>query len=136
MLASFVIQTLNGLASASLLFLVALGLTLIFGVTRVVNFAHGSFTMLGAYIAVTLYAKMGGGVLGFWGGALLAAGIVAVIGVVVELVILRRIYAAPELLQLTATFGLVLVIKDAVLWLWGPDELLGPRAPGDRKSVV
>ena len=52
MIASFLIQTLNGLASASLLFLVALGLTLIFGVTRVVNFAHGSFFMLGAYLGV------------------------------------------------------------------------------------
>ena len=135
MLASFLIQTLNGLASASLLFLVALGLTLIFGVTRVVNFAHGSFTMLGAFIAATLYARMGGGVLGFWGGALLAALIVALIGVVVELVILRRIYAAPELLQLTATFGVVLVVKDAALWLWGPEDILGPRAPGLRGAV-
>ena len=63
MVASVLIQTLNGLASASLLFLVALGLTLIFGVTRIVNFAHGSFTMLGAYIAVTLYDRLGGGAL-------------------------------------------------------------------------
>ena len=136
MLASFLIQTLNGLASASLLFLVALGLTLIFGVTRVVNFAHGSFTMLGAYIAATLFAKLGGGLLGFWGGAVLAAGIVALIGVAVELTILRRIYAAPELLQLTATFGLVLVIKDAALWIWGPEDILGPRAPGLKGAVM
>ena len=57
MLASFLIQTLNGLASASLLFLVALGLTLIFGVTRIVNFAHGSLYMLGAYVAATLFAQ-------------------------------------------------------------------------------
>lgn len=136
MLASFLIQTLNGLASASLLFLVALGLTLIFGVTRIVNFAHGSLTMLGAYIAVTLNARLGGGALGFWGGALLAALAVAAIGIAVETTILRRIYAAPELLQLTATFGLVLVIKDLTLWLWGPEDILGPRPPGLRGAVT
>ncbi len=136
MISSFLIQTLNGLASASLLFLVALGLTLIFGVTRIVNFAHGSLTMLGAYLGITLNASLGGGSLGFWGGALLAAMSVALIGVLIELFILRRIYAAPELLQLIATFGIVLIVKDAVLYVWGPEDLLGPRAPGLRGAVV
>jgi branched-chain amino acid transport system permease protein len=136
MISSFLIQTLNGLASASLLFLVALGLTLIFGVTRIVNFAHGSLTMLGAYLGVTLYTSLGGGMLGFWGGALLAALCVALVGVLIELVVLRRIYAAPELLQLIATFGIVLIVKDAVLYLWGPEDLLGPRAPGLRGAVL
>ena len=74
MIASFLIQTLTGLASASLLFLVALGLALIFGVTRVVNFAHGSFFMLGAYLGVSFYDYAGGGVGGFWGGTIFAAG--------------------------------------------------------------
>ena len=73
--------------------------------------------------------------LGFWGGALLAALCVALVGVLIELVILRRIYAAPELLQLIATFGIVLIVKDAVLYLWGPEDLLGPRAPGLRGAV-
>jgi branched-chain amino acid transport system permease protein len=136
MLTSFLIQTLNGLASASLLFLVALGLTLIFGVTRVVNFAHGSFTMLGAYLAVSLNSKLGGGALGFWGGALVAAIMVGALGAIVEVSILRRIYAAPELLQLITTFGIVLVLKDAVLYVWGPEDLLGPRAPGLRGAVM
>ncbi|HEX6610366.1 MAG TPA: ABC transporter permease, partial [Hyphomicrobiaceae bacterium] len=136
MISSFLIQTLNGLASASLLFLVALGLTLIFGVTRIVNFAHGSLMMLGAYLGVTLYASLGGGALGFWGGALLSALCVALIGVMIEFVVLRRIYAAPELLQLIATFGIVLIVKDAVLYLWGPEDLLGPRAPGLRGAVL
>lgn len=130
MLASFVIQTLNGLASASLLFVVALGLTLIFGVTRIVNFAHGSFMMLGAYISATLNGTLGGGYLGFWGGAMLAGLAVALIGVLVELIILRRIYHAPEMIQLIATFGVVLVVKDATLYIWGPEDILGPRAPG------
>jgi branched-chain amino acid transport system permease protein len=130
MIASFLIQTLNGLASASLLFLVALGLTLIFGVTRVVNFAHGSFFMVGAYLAVTFYDRLGGGALGFWGGAVLAALAVGVLGALIEIVVLRRIYRAPELLQLITTFGVVLVLKDVVLYFWGPEDILGPRAPG------
>ncbi|MBN9266988.1 MAG: ABC transporter permease, partial [Hyphomicrobium sp.] len=130
MIASFLIQTLNGLASASLLFLVALGLTLIFGVTRVVNFAHGSFFMLGAYLAVSFYGYVGGGVLGFWGGAVFAGLAVGVLGALIELTILRRIYRAPELLQLITTFGVVLLLKDVVLFTWGPEDILGPRAPG------
>src|SRR5436190_15730005 len=95
--ASVVIQLLNGLASASLLFLVSLGLSLIFGVTRVVNFAHGSLYMLGLYIAATLAERLGGP-LGFWGGALMAALAVALVGGLLEVVILKRVYAAPELL--------------------------------------
>ncbi len=125
----FVVQMLNGLAGASSLFLVAAGLSLIFGVTRIVNFAHGSFFMVGIYVAYTLVERLGG-TLGFWPALLLAAVAVGVLGALIEMVLLRRIYKAPELFQLLATFALVLVIKDAVLWLWGPDELLGPRAPG------
>ncbi len=135
MLSSFLIQTLNGLASASLLFLVALGLSLIFGVTRIVNFAHGSLYMLGLYLATTISQKLGGA-FGFWGGALLAALIVGVVGVLIELVILKRIYAAPELLQLITTFGIVLVIKDAALYFWGPDDILGPKAAGFTGAVT
>ena len=124
-----IVQLLNGLAGASSLFLVAAGLSLIFGVTRIVNFAHGSFFMLGIYIAYTLVERLGAG-LGFWPALALAALAVGVVGAVVEVVLLRRIYHAPELFQLLATFALVLVIKDGVLWLWGPGELMGPRAPG------
>ena len=123
------VQLLNGLASASSLFLVAAGLSLIFGVTRIVNFAHGSFFMVGIYTAYTLVDKLGTS-LGFWPALLLAAVAVGVLGALVEVLLLRRIYKAPELFQLLATFALVLVIKDAALWIWGPDELLGPRAPG------
>ncbi|KQP39797.1 ABC transporter permease [Pseudorhodoferax sp. Leaf274] len=129
-----IVQLLNGLAAASSLFLVAAGLSLIFGVTRIVNFAHGSFFMVGIYIAYTLVDRLGGS-LGFWPALVLAAIAVGVLGAIVEVLLLRRIYKAPELFQLLATFALVLVIKDAVLWLWGPDELLGPRARGLRGSV-
>ncbi len=125
----FLAQLLNGLACASSLFLVAAGLSLIFGVTRIVNFAHGSFFMVGIYVAYSLVTHLGTGP-GFWPALLLAAVVVGVLGALIEMLLLRRIYKAPELFQLLATFALVLVIKDGVLWFWGPDELLGPRAPG------
>src|SRR5215472_15224857 len=127
-------QALNGLASASGLFFVAAGLSLIFGVTRIINIAHGSLYMIGIYLAYTFATKVGGG-LGFWGGIVAAALIVAVIGALIEIVLLRRIYRAPELFQLLATFALVLVINDLTLWIWGPEDLLGPRAPGFRGAV-
>jgi branched-chain amino acid transport system permease protein len=130
----FIVQLLNGLAGASSLFFVAAGLSLIFGVTRIVNFAHGSFFMVGIYLAYSIVGKLGGG-FAFWPGLVLAAVGVGVFGALIEMVLLRRIYKAPELFQLLATFALVLVIKDAVLWIWGPDELLGPRAPGLSGSV-
>ena len=130
----FIVQLLNGLAGASSLFLVAAGLSLIFGVTRIVNFAHGSFYMLGIYGAYSLAGMMGGGAW-FWPALLVSALAVGAFGALVEVVLLRRIYRAPELFQLLATFALVLVIKDAALWLWGPEDLLGPRAPGLAGSV-
>ena len=133
-LSSLLVQLLNGLAGASSLFLVAAGLSLIFGVTRIVNFAHGSFYMVGIYIAYTLVERLGG-VIGFWPALLLAAVAVGLIGAVVEVLLLRRIYHAPELFQLLATFALALVFKDLVLRLWGPEELLGPRAAGLEGSV-
>lgn len=133
-LASFIVQLLNGLAGASSLFLVAAGLSLIFGVTRIVNFAHGSFYMVGIYIAYSLVTKFAA-TIGFWPAILGAALCVGVLGALVEMTLMRRIYRAPELFQLLATFALVLVIKDAVLWFWGPEELLGPRAPGFKSAV-
>ncbi|CAM5761512.1 ABC transporter permease [Bosea minatitlanensis] len=130
-------QTLNGLASASSLFLVASGLSIIFGVTRIVNFAHGSLYMLGAYLGWTLVAWLGpASPLGFWGGVVLAALLVAGIGALIEIAILRRIYPAPELFQLLATFGVVLMIQDIALAVWGPEDKLGPRAPGFRSFVI
>jgi branched-chain amino acid transport system permease protein len=131
---AFLFQALNGLSAASGLFLVAAGLSLIFGVTRVINIAHGSLYMVGTYLAYTFATKFGG-VLGFWGGIAATATLVGLFGAVIEFVLLRRIYRAPELFQLLATFALVLIINDATLWLWGPEDLLGPRAPGLRGAV-
>lgn len=133
-LASFIVQLLNGLAGASSLFLVAAGLSLIFGVTRIVNFAHGSFFMVGIYVAYSLVTQFSS-TIGFWPAIVAAALCVGLLGAIVEMTLMRRIYRAPELFQLLATFALVLVIKDAVLWFWGPEELLGPRAPGFKSAV-
>jgi branched-chain amino acid transport system permease protein len=99
-------------------------------VTRVVNFAHGSLYMLGMYLAVWLAERVG-----FWAAVPLAAAAVALIGALAEISLLRRIYKAPELLQLLATFALLLLIKDFALWAWGPVDLLGPRAPGFAGAV-
>ncbi len=127
----YLAQFLSGLASACALFLVASGLSIIFGVTRIVNFAHGAFYMLGAYVAFSLTERLSG-TLGFWGGIVAAAAVVAVVGALVEMLLLRRIYRSPELFQLLATFGLTLMVEDIVVLLWGPDDLLGRRAPGLR----
>ena len=132
-LASLAVQLLNGLASASSLFLISAGLTLIFGVTRIVNFAHGSLFMLGAYIAFSAGTRFGayaGSALGFWSATLIAAAFVALLGALIEALLLKRLYCAPELLQLTATFGVVLIVRDAVLASWGPEDRLGPRVAG------
>ena len=133
-MAFYIVQFLTGLASAASLFLVASGLSIIFGVTRIVNFAHGAFYMLGAYIAFTLTERFSGA-LGFWGGIIAASLIVGAIGVVIEMLLLRRIYHVPELFQLLATFGLTLMVEDLVVWIWGASDLLGRRAPGFKGAV-
>ena len=134
----YLVQMLNGLASASSLFIIAVGLTIVFGVTRIVNFAHGSFYMLGAYFAVTLVPRLleiDRSLPMFLAGVFASALIVGVVGVVMEFVVLRRIYKAPELFQLLATFGVVLAVQDIVLLVWGPLDILGPRAPSLRHAV-
>ena len=117
------------------LFLVASGLTLIFGVTRIVNFAHGSFYMLAAYLTYTLAARCR------WAPRVLCrrAGRGArrrrCWAALVEVALLRRVYRAPELYQLLLTFALVLVVSDAVKFFWGADNKTGPAAPGLAGSV-
>ncbi len=130
----FLVQVLTGLSSAAAVFLVASGLSIIFGVTRVVNFAHGSFYMLGAFFAYTFTSQLTS-VVGFWVAMLLSAITVGLIGVVVEILILRRVYQAPELFQLVATFGVILVIQDLALLVWGAEDLMGPLAPGLDSTV-
>ena len=138
--AALAVQLLNGLASASSLFLVAAGLTLIFGVTRVVNFAHGSLAMLGAYVAWSigeaLTARYGDSGWAFAAAVIGAALVAALVGALIEALILKRLYAAPELLQLTATFAIVLIVRDIALAIWGAEDLLGPRVPGLDETIV
>jgi branched-chain amino acid transport system permease protein len=130
-----VVQLLSGLANAMFLFLIASGLSLIFGVTRIVNFAHGSFYMLAAYLTYSLSALLPLGAGAFYAAALLAALLVAAFGGLVEALLLRRVYRAPELYQLLLTFALVLIVADAVRYLWGSDNKTGPAAPGLTGSV-
>lgn len=132
-MAFYLIQLLTGLASAASLFLVAAGLTIIFGVTRIVNFAHGSFYMLGAYIGFSLsrwlMASPLGEIAGFWLALPLTVLAVGLIGATFEMLVLRRLYRGDELLPLLASFALVLVLQDLTRGIWGPTELLGPQAP-------
>jgi branched-chain amino acid transport system permease protein len=137
-LSFLVIQALSGLASASALFVIASGLTIVFGVTRIVNFAHGSFYMLGAYLAVTILPwlfEFDRSPALFFVGVLVTAVVVGILGVIMEVLLLRRIYKVPELFQLLATFGVVLIVQDVVLKVWGPVDIAGPRAPGLRHGV-
>jgi branched-chain amino acid transport system permease protein len=135
----FAIQLFNGLSHATTLFLMAAGLTLIFGVTRIVNFAHGSFYMLGAMLSahiVTLWLpSWGESAWGYAGAMLIGAACAGLVGAVAEFVLLRRMVGAPELYQLVATFGLTLFMHDAMLWGFGPDEVFAPRFPGLKGSV-
>jgi len=112
------------------LFLIASGLSLIFGVTRVVNFAHGSFYMLAAYLAYTLAGALPLGGASFYVAVALAALAVGAVGTLVEIALLRRVYRAPELYQLLLTFALVLVVSDVVKLVWGSENKTGPSAPG------
>ncbi|MFC0409881.1 ABC transporter permease [Roseomonas elaeocarpi] len=128
-------QLVTGLAGASSLFLLAAGLTVIFGVTRIVNFAHGSLMMLGAYLGWTILQWLPRTPLFFALGVLLAAAATAAIAAAIEVAVLRRVYRAPELFQLLATFGVVLILQDVTLWLWGPTELALSRPRWMRAAV-
>ncbi len=108
-------QALNGLAYGALLFLLSVGLTLIFGMLDVVNLAHGSFYMLGAYAGLAAVAATGS----FWLAMAAAPLAVAVIGAVVERACLRRLYTRPPLDQVLLTFGLIYLFEDLVKWVWG-----------------
>lgn len=135
MAAFFVIQALTGLAAASSLFLVAAGLTIVFGVTRIVNFAHGSLCMLGAYLAWSLLTRLPGTPAAFAAGIAGAALGIALLGTMLEIGLLRRLYHVPELFQLLATFGIVLIVDDLALAIWGPADLALPRAAWLRAAV-
>ena len=123
-------QAVSGLTAAMFLFLIAAGLSLIFGVLRVLNFAHGTFYMLGAYTAWQLVHWLGAGGGSFWLSVLGAAGAVAILGGLVERFLLRHLYAKDELYQLLFTYALVLVLSDAAKIIWGTQQKGVARPPG------
>jgi branched-subunit amino acid ABC-type transport system permease component len=116
-------QFMGGLTTAMFLFLIASGLSLVFGVMRVINFAHGSFYMVGAYLAwqVVQWIQPTGGA--FWIAALAAALGVALLGAVTERLFFRSLYGREELYQLLFTYALVLILGDAAKFLWGTEQL-------------
>lgn len=112
-------QLISGLCRAMVLFLMASGLTLVFGVMRVINFAHGSFYMFGAYLAYSvthLFATTPGS---FWIALIVAPVGVGLLGGAVEYVLLRRIYGKEHLLQILLTYALIFIFGDAIKMLWG-----------------
>ncbi len=115
-------QCLNGLQLGLLLFLVAAGLTLVFGIMDMVNLAHGSLYMLGAYFAATFVALTGN----FMAGALMALGATLLIGMLLELVAIRPLYGRDHLDHVLGTFGLILFFNEAVRMIWGPAGLRVP----------
>jgi branched-chain amino acid transport system permease protein len=116
-------QFMGGLTTAMFLFLIASGLSLVFGVMRVINFAHGSFYMIGAYLAwqVVQWVHPTGGE--FWIAAICAALGVALLGAVTERLFFRSLYGREELYQLLFTYALVLILGDAAKFLWGTGQL-------------
>lgn len=134
------LQLLNGLSHATTLFLMASGLTLIFGVTRIVNFAHGSFFMLGAlwsaHALTRWWPAWADSAWGYGAAMLLGAAVAASVGALAEVLLLRRMRRVPELYQLVATFGLSLALHDAMRWFFGPDEVFAPRFPGLKGAIA
>ncbi|MBT0782905.1 branched-chain amino acid ABC transporter permease [Paracoccus sp. pheM1] len=116
------IQVMNSFSLAMNLFIIAAGLTLIFGVLRIVNFAHGAFYMVGAYVALSILRVTGDTNLGFLLGVLGAGVVMGAIAFVVERGLLSRLYDKEHMLQLLFTFALVLVIKDVVKIIWGSGQ--------------
>src|SRR6202051_2527534 len=118
----FIEQCLNGLQFGLLLFLLAAGLTLVFGIMDLVNLAHGSLYMIGAYFAATFAALTGSFVL----GALLALSATLVVGMAVEVIAMRRLYGRDHLDHVLGTFGLILFFNEAVRLIWGAVRLSVP----------
>ena len=113
-------QSLNVLQFGLMLFLLAAGLTLVFGIMDMINLAHGSLYMLGAFIAASLVQATGA----FWLGVLLAVPATALAGMVLEVLLLRHLYQRDHLSQVLATFALILILNEAVRLIWGSDAPL------------
>lgn len=120
---------INGLSNGMLLFIIASGLSLVFGVLRVINFAHGSLYMIGAFLAYSLSTLLTSGSLySFLLTLLLIPPAVAILGFFLEVTLFRRVYREEHLLQLLLTYSLVLILDDAVRVIWGGDPRNVPRS--------
>src|SRR5262249_52685962 len=122
-------QLRSGLTTAMFLFLIASGLSLIFGVLKIINFAHGSLYMIGAYIAWNTTTILGRTSIGFFGAVMVASLSVAVLGGIVERLLLRHVYKREELYQLLFTYALVLIFSDACKYIWGTQPHSVSRPP-------
>jgi branched-chain amino acid transport system permease protein len=127
-MAIYILQILTGLGEGAILFLVASGLTLVFGALRIANFAHGSLFMLGAFVMYSMSHRLGSSNLDFVLGLLVSAVVVAIVGVLLEVTCFRPIYSRPLLTQLLVTFGLVLVLDGALRGIYGTQPY-GINAP-------
>src|SRR4051812_15897207 len=123
-------QALNGLQFGLMLFLLAAGLTLVFGIMDMINLAHGSLYMLGAFIASSLVQATGS----FFLGVALAVPATAVLGMILEVSLLRTLYARDHLSQVLATFALILILNEVVRLIWGTDAPL--PMPGSLSGPV
>jgi branched-chain amino acid transport system permease protein len=130
-LAFFLNQSVNALSQAALLFFLGVGLTLIFGIMRIVNFAHGTLYMLGAFVGYSAVQITGS----YWGALIAAPIVVGLLGTAFELGILRRLYRRDAHAFLMVTFGLALVTGEAVRLIWGSEALQVP-APALLSGVV
>jgi branched-chain amino acid transport system permease protein len=122
-------QLRSGLTTAMFLFLIASGLSLIFGVLKIINFAHGSLYMIGAYISWNMTLILGKTSLGFLGAVAVASVSVAILGGLVERFLLRYMYKREELYQLLFTYALVLIFADACKFIWGTQPHSVSRPP-------
>jgi len=129
-------QFLGGLTAAMFLFLIASGLSLIFGILRILNFAHGSFYMIGAYLAWQLVHILGPATGSFWFAVLASASTVAALGALIERFLLSRLYGREELYQLLFTYAVVLVLADAAKMIWGTQQLSVSRPPSLAGSMT
>lgn len=124
------LQILSGLVSAAILFLLASGLSLIFGVCRVLNLAHGSFFMLAAYLAYAGTQLLAGTGIGFWLTLAAAPLVLAALGALVEVALFRRIYQADHLVQLLPTIALIFILSDVIRFVWGLESKTLPFPEG------
>src|SRR2546426_7801029 len=110
------VQIVNGLVNGMILALVASGLTLIFGIMDIVNFAHGELFMLGAYIGTTAFLTTGN----FWVALIVSVGVMSVLGAALQITALRPLVGRDPLTTILATFGISLVLQNYALWQYGP----------------